>query len=676
MIYADNICEPVNITIRNLSLKATQSEGTWFSGTGYGFYPATLEKPLYLNHYYYIRYTYKFTTTNQSPTWVCFYYYGGMMGTSARIDSPVAGTEYTASTIFTPSYMADCNPYAMTIYNGSSNAISGVTSYVKNVIIYDVTDLFHVLRSRGSVANSTSALKTWCDSNLAYKPCNTNYTVSVASSSNKISLTDGIVVANIVETDGMRQFSANDSLKNDPWFDNGNPITIYNNAGNGTVTHTRVAASTQASPWASEHPYILKITTNGTASPGAGGFVAYHNSAANKVFVERFVAKIPVGYNVSQHYNSQGDSPNIYWITPTAGTGDWEEYAVVYECGSSGTFSSGGHIALKGSNNTSVTWYLAYINNCDITSDPSLKNYTVLPGKSSIKGNKLFSHEFNTVNILTNGDFHNRDTSSLPSGCSYDTTDFAGNSTCSLVQPVGKGAIYLPYMIPIDPMTQYKLSYWVKCKGDMTSFLTAILFYTADKQGPWGCSSVCYKSGTKTTLTAALQSGATQMTVASNSNWSSYSYSRLGFRSSIYGVSYNNRGTSHGYNSATGIVKGVSGSTIVTFNTAYSGDTIPANTCVVESFDGGTYPYPIAKYNLPTDNTWKYCEGYFGVQDNLWDGKGSSSWDGGIPSDMKYMQLQLNLYTNDGTVPIKWSDIRITPVNSANGRVDKKVSIR
>lgn len=46
-----------------------------------------------------------------------------------------------------------------------------------------------------------------------------------------------------------------------------------------------------------------------------------------------------------------------------AGTGDWATYVFKHVAGSSGTFSTFGHIYLNGSNNTSVTWYVqnAYI---------------------------------------------------------------------------------------------------------------------------------------------------------------------------------------------------------------------------------------------------------------------------------------------------------------------------
>ena len=51
---------------------------------------------------------------------------------------------------------------------------------------------------------------------------------------------------------------------------------------------------------------------------------------------------------------------------------------------------------------------------------------------------------------------------------------------------------------------------------------------------------------------------------------------------------YNDVGTSDGYNGSTGIVKGTSGSNIILLNTAYTGSTIPSGTAIVESYDGGT----------------------------------------------------------------------------------------
>ena len=64
----------------------------------------------------------------------------------------------------------------------------------------------------------------------------------------------------------------------------------------------------------------------------------------------------------------------------------------------------------------------------------------------------------------------------------------------------------------------------------MSSFLTAMCYYTASGVA-YTHTNTCYKPSTETTLSEALVSGATQVKVASNANWSTYNYSKLGFRS-------------------------------------------------------------------------------------------------------------------------------------------------
>ena len=679
MVFADNIYENSGIVLRNLNINGyNTSSDTWTPAlTGYGFYDVSYEIPLVYNHYYYQRFTYKFTTTNQSPTWCTMYRQGGMSG-GATIDNPVTGTEYTASAIVQPTIGAYGFPLTSgTIYNGEGNAINGVSSYVKNVLVYDITELYKVLLASNTVT-STDSMRTWCDNKLTHKPRYINYDVSsLIESITNVNMKKGFLACNeVIETEGMNRFSINSSLANNCFFDTGNPVSVYNNSGNGTVTHTRISAKSQNSPFSANHPYILQITTNGTASPYSGGFVTNHTAAANKIFIERFVAKIPEGYSITYHYNPQGSGASVSAITPLNGTGDWEEYAILYRCGSSGSFSSGGHIALNGSNNTSVTWYLAYVNDCDITGNETYMNYRVLPDKVSFKSGKVFTDKLNTVNVITNGDCSKREPIMLSSGWKFDTSDYAGNARCSLVQPVGANSGYFGGRFSISPTCRYKISYWVKCKADMTNFLTAIAYSTSASSGSLAHQDVNYKSGTKTKLTAPLNNGDTQMTVSSNSNWGARSYSRIGFRNDFYYSSYNDKGISNGYNNSTGLISGVSGSNIVTFNTAYTGSTMPSGTVVVESYDGATYTYPVGKGNLPTDNTWKYVEGYFGRNDVLWDGNDSNSPWYAIPAEVRYAYVILNLYSNTGTVPIKYSDIRVTPYQYSNGRMEEKVSIK
>lgn len=679
MIFADNIYENSGIILRNLNTNDyNTSSDTWTPAlTGYGFYDVFYETPLIYSHYYYQRFTYKFTTTNQSPTWCAMYWQGGSID-GATIHNPVADTEYTASDIVQPEMGGDGYPLTHgAVFNGNYSAIDGVSSYVKNVLVYDITGLYKVLLA-SDIVTSADSMKIWCDNNLVHKPRYANYDVtSLVESITNINIKKGFLACNeIIETEGMNKFSINSSLASNCFFDTDNPVLLYNNLENGAVTFTRISAKSQNSPFSATHPYILQITTNGTADPYAGGFYTKHTAAANKVFIEKFVAKIPKGYSISYHYNSQGDGASISAITPLEGTGDWEEYAILYKCGSSGTFSSGGHIALNGPDNTSVTWYLAYVNDCDITENETYMNYRVLPDKVSFKSGKVFTDKIDTVNVITNGDCSKRESIMLPDGWEFDTSDYAGDARCSIVQPIGAGSGFFGGRFPISPTCRYKISYWVKCKADMISFLTAITYYTSLTSDYLIHEQVHYKTGTKTTLSAPLNSGDTQMTVDSNSNWGTYQHSKIGFRNDFYYSSYNDRGTSNGYNGYTGLISGVSGSNTVTFNTAYTGSTMPSGTVVVESYDGATWRYPVSKEDLPTDNTWKYVEGYFGVNDVLWDGDNSNGSWYAIPAGARYASVLINIYSNDGTVPIKYSDIRVTPYQYSNGRMEEKVSIK
>lgn len=152
-------------------------------------------------------------------------------------------------------------------------------------------------------------------------------------------------------------------LDTDPAFDSGvGAVSVYNNSGGTTVTHTRQSSS------AGYGSYEIKITTaaSGSVSPELGGFI--HNTASipNATFIHSFVAKIPVGYTILNAQNATGNDRTITWITDRAGTGQYETYAYIHRCGSTGTFNTFGHVYVQ--NNTKpVTWYLACSNMIEIT---------------------------------------------------------------------------------------------------------------------------------------------------------------------------------------------------------------------------------------------------------------------------------------------------------------------
>lgn len=157
-------------------------------------------------------------------------------------------------------------------------------------------------------------------------------------------------------------------LYKDPEFAKGaNGVSVYNNSGNGTVTHAIVSDSSSGN----SSGKVLKITHTGAASPGLGGFKLEMQSRANAIFIQIFRAKIPTGRNVATESNSMGDNYKDEWLTPTTGTGRWEWYARRVICGASGTFSTGGHVYIKdGTTPTAsapLVWYLSYCNVIDVT---------------------------------------------------------------------------------------------------------------------------------------------------------------------------------------------------------------------------------------------------------------------------------------------------------------------
>lgn len=145
-----------------------------------------------------------------------------------------------------------------------------------------------------------------------------------------------------------------------------NSVWLYNTSGGDGVTHTRQADA--SAPNFSKQ--VIKISHNPALaiSPGFGGFVTNMSSAANKIFVQVFVAKLPVGRYFFTVENSMGTNSKTYWATSNHGTGKWERYIRITMCGDSGSFSSGGHIYVEGGSATAFDTYLAECTVYDLTS--------------------------------------------------------------------------------------------------------------------------------------------------------------------------------------------------------------------------------------------------------------------------------------------------------------------
>ena len=147
-----------------------------------------------------------------------------------------------------------------------------------------------------------------------------------------------------------------------------NNVNTYNNAGNGNVKVDRITKPSDC-PTTSTH--CIRITTTGSASPGWGGFYQNIQSRANAVFIQKFVAKLPTGYKLNTASNSMGTNYTDKWLTSNKGTGKWETYIRQVTCGSTGSFSTGGHVYVNGgttpTTSAPLVWYIASCTVIDIT---------------------------------------------------------------------------------------------------------------------------------------------------------------------------------------------------------------------------------------------------------------------------------------------------------------------
>lgn len=183
-------------------------------------------------------------------------------------------------------------------------------------------------------------------------------------------------------------------LYRDPTFVSGlNGISVYNNTGNGTVTHARVSGIS-GNPNGSG--YCLKVTTTGAASPGWGGFYFGTPTKANQVLVVRFVANIPSGCSIEFASNATGDGGSIYWLTNHIGTGKWEEYAFKVICGSTGSFSSTNFFYLSGGSTPTASapliWHVCYATVFDVTDVDDVPTRTEASNDAQTKANAAESN--------------------------------------------------------------------------------------------------------------------------------------------------------------------------------------------------------------------------------------------------------------------------------------------
>ena len=167
-------------------------------------------------------------------------------------------------------------------------------------------------------------------------------------------------------------------LYKDPEFKKGlNGVGKYTNSSNVSpdyiASKLTVERVTKPSDAPTQSGYCLKVTCKAAQAPGYGGVYQSITSRANAVFVQKIIAKIPVGYKINTASNSMGTGYTDTWLTPTEGTGKYTTYLRKVVCGATGTFSSSGYVYITGnpapSESVPLEWYIAYMTAFDLTAD-------------------------------------------------------------------------------------------------------------------------------------------------------------------------------------------------------------------------------------------------------------------------------------------------------------------
>ena len=247
--------------------------------------------------------------------------------------------------------------------------------YLASSNIYDITSNQNGI---GQLDGSATLTAKWVDKTytLTINPNGGSWGGSTSSTTRTVGYSE---VFNIVNpTRSGKTFNGWSELSTAVYTSQFENVKVYNNQGNGVVTHTSQSKSSDNT--LSAMSTQIKVVNSGTAasSPGLGGFYQPTSSAANKVYVHIFIAKLPVGYYFQHASNSIGSGGSRQWLTNPAGTGKWQTYVYKVTTGSSGSFSTFGHVFVstdpthtwenQHTEKGAVTWYLGFANVYDVTS--------------------------------------------------------------------------------------------------------------------------------------------------------------------------------------------------------------------------------------------------------------------------------------------------------------------
>lgn len=279
-----------------------------------------------------------------------------------------------------------------------------------------------------TVANQTADKFTWV---VKSGTTSTNFTLTDRTAdlvAGQINLR-GLVKFTGLDTSTQRALSDSKCLNTDVTFMLGTNGVIRYGSDIISTTYPNANVITRIknisdSPTSS--PYCLKVSLGAGAFIGHCGFVQRVDSRANAVFVQRFIAKLPIGYQFYRSCNNMGDGYVDEFVTNVVGTGKFTEYIRVTRCGTSGTFSNGGHVYVRpiSSSTTAptdanpVVFYLASCSTYDVTeiSDSIAWGLDEVPDSDitlinggMIKTKSITTSQLNVDEILAvNGTFLNR----------------------------------------------------------------------------------------------------------------------------------------------------------------------------------------------------------------------------------------------------------------------------
>lgn len=227
----------------------------------------------------------------------------------------------------------------------------------------------------GRLADGTfNLVSSWTGASITVLPEQAGVVMVRVRGSNIADPVSDYVDISVVEDGENGESLSGRMLHTDPTFKRGtNGVSKYSNAAaeaKALLAVERVERPEDA-PTTSAH--CLRVTCKAEQSPGFGGVCQTIQSRANAVFVQKIIAKLPIGYKLNAASNSMGSGYTDVWLTSTEGTGRYETYLRKVTCGASGTFSTGGHLYVTGgpvpTEEAPLVWHIAYMTAFDQTDD-------------------------------------------------------------------------------------------------------------------------------------------------------------------------------------------------------------------------------------------------------------------------------------------------------------------